>query len=127
MDKEKRHSRKRDAILACIKNTKIHPDAEWVYENLKGDFPDLSLGTVYRNIAQFKDEGEIISLGTVNGVERFDGNTVPHGHLVCRICDRVFDMPQDTEIHVPEIDGFIPERCDIFVHGVCGVCNRNKQ
>ncbi len=91
--------RKRNAILGYLRQTDAHPSAEMVYTHLKPDFPDLSLGTVYRNLSMFKDKGEIISLGTVNGVERFDGNTAPHVHFVCTDCSGVTDLPK---IAVPE-------------------------
>lgn len=85
--------RKRNAILACLRSTDSHPSAEWIFDRLKPDFPDLSLGTVYRNLTLFKQGGEIQSLGTVNGVERFDGNTQPHVHFICERCGRVHDLP----------------------------------
>ena len=43
-------SRKREAIYQTVCDTKVHPTAEWVYEALKPVYPDLSLGTVYRNL-----------------------------------------------------------------------------
>lgn len=92
----RKHSRKRDAILACVRGTTCHPTAEWVYAQLKPEIPDLSLGTVYRNLAIFKQDGEIISVGTVAGLERFDGNTAPHAHFVCTKCTGVYDVPQET-------------------------------
>mgnify|MGYP000354531296 CR=1 FL=1 len=52
----RKHSRKRDAILECLRCTTSHPTAEWVYTQLKPDIPDLSLGTVYRNLAMFRRE-----------------------------------------------------------------------
>ena len=70
-------SRKRDAILACVCSTDTHPTAEWVYTQLKPDIPDLSLGTVYRNLAMFRREGIIGSAGVVNGLERYDRNPLP--------------------------------------------------
>ena len=54
-----KRSRKRDAILACVRSTTAHPTADWVYARLKPEIPDLSLGTVYRNLAMFKREGLI--------------------------------------------------------------------
>lgn len=93
MEIKRKHSRKRDAILECLRSTDAHPSAEWVYSRLKPEIPDLSLGTVYRNLTLFKDEGEIISLGTVQGLERFDGRTDPHVHFVCTRCGRVIDLP----------------------------------
>ena len=65
----RKHSKKRDAIYECVRSTKTHPSAEWVYSRLKPEIPDLSLGTVYRNLAMFKQEGDIISVGTVGGLE----------------------------------------------------------
>ena len=59
-------SSKRNAIYNVLLNTDTHPSARWVYEQLKPDFPDLSLGTVYRNISLFKNEGTIISVCNVN-------------------------------------------------------------
>ena len=99
METTTKQFRKRNAILAYLRQTKEHPSAEMVYNHLKPEIPDLSLGTVYRNLAMFKEKGEIVSLGAVNGVERFDGDTNPHVHFVCTGCDKVDDLPQ---IAVPE-------------------------
>ena len=91
--------RKRNAILEYLRQTDEHPSAEMVFNHLKPEYPDLSLGTVYRNLSMFKNQGVIASLGAVNGVERFDGNTDPHVHFVCTDCEAVADLPQ---IAVPE-------------------------
>ena len=64
---ERKYSRKREAILETIRSTKCHPTAQWVYEQLKPRIPDLSLGTVYRNISLFRQEGKLVSVGVVNG------------------------------------------------------------
>ncbi len=96
MEKATRYSKKREAILQTICSTDTHPSAEWVYQTLKPEYPDLSLGTVYRNIARFKEEGLVVSVGTVNGQERYDANTHPHTHFVCRKCDAVLDLPEVT-------------------------------
>ena len=76
MDPRSKHFRKRDAILAYLRQTDQHPSAETVYANLKTQIPDLSLGTVYRNLSLFKQQGLIVSLGSVDGVERYDGEYV---------------------------------------------------
>lgn len=96
MEVIRKHSKKRDAILNCIRETKCHPTAEWVYRQLKPDFPDLSLGTVYRNIAMFKEENTIQSIGVVKGLERFDGNIEPHTHFICSCCGQVLDLEYVT-------------------------------
>lgn len=92
MDSTRKYSKKRDAILGAIRATKEHPTAEYIYRMLKPDIPDLSLGTIYRNLALFRQTGEVVSVGTVNGQERFDGNTAPHSHFVCTICGSVSDI-----------------------------------
>lgn len=91
--------RKRNAILAYLKDTTSHPSAEMVFAQLKPEIPDLSLGTVYRNLSMFKQQGIIASLGAVNCVERFDYNTAPHVHFVCSQCSDILDMPN---MEVPE-------------------------
>ena len=92
MSPVRKYSRKRDAILQCLRNTTCHPTAEWVYSQLKPEIPDLSLGTVYRNLAAFKQDGVIDSVGTVGGLERFDARTDPHCHFVCGECGSVIDV-----------------------------------
>ncbi len=127
METVRKHSKKRDAILSCLRGTDTHPSAEWVYARLKPQIPDLSLATVYRNLSLFKETGEIISLGTVNGLERFDGRTDPHVHFACTCCGAVVDLP---EIPVPgeltaaaerQAGGKIDE-CRLTFYGRCAAC-----
>ena len=65
-----RYSPKRDAILQCLRSTTCHPSAEWVYSQLKPRIPDLSLATVYRNLARFRAEGAVQVIGCVDGEDR---------------------------------------------------------
>ena len=130
MERTAKHFRKRDAILSCLRQTTEHPSADWVYAKLKPEIPDLSLGTVYRNLALFKEQGLITSLGTVKGVERFDGNTDPHVHYICSGCGKVLDL---AEIQVPEelnasaakASGGLVDSCQLTFTGICKNCNNN--
>lgn len=63
----RKYSKKRQAILDALRNTTEHPSAEMLYARLKPEYPDLSLGTVYRNLAMFIRDGDVISVGTVSG------------------------------------------------------------
>lgn len=122
-----KHFRKRDAILSYLRHTDQHPSAETVYAELKKEIPDLSLGTVYRNIALFKQQGLIQSLGNVNGVERFDGTVVPHVHFVCSVCGEIRDL---TQLHVPQLlcdkaaseADAVVEQCMLTFLGTCSDC-----
>ena len=129
MEPRQKHFRKREAILACLRSTDTHPGADWVYAQLKPEIPDLSLGTVYRNLTYFKEQGQIISVGTVQGVERFDGNTHPHVHFICTDCGAVLDLP---EIAVPQdlteaaafSTGGQVQSCSLTFTGLCSDCKK---
>ena len=88
----RKFSKKRAAILEALRATHEHPSAEMLYARLKTEFPDLSLGTVYRNLAMFVADGDAVSVGTVNGQERYDAATDPHAHVICGVCGRVLDV-----------------------------------
>ena len=92
METGQRFSKKRQAIYDALFASREHPSAEWVYQTLKPEYPDLSLGTVYRNIKNMVASGDVLCVGTVEGKERYDAHVEPHAHLVCRICGTVVDM-----------------------------------
>ena len=127
MEATSKHFRKRDAILACLRSTKVHPSAEWVFAQLKPSIPDLSLGTVYRNLALFRQQGQIISVGTVNGVERYDGNPRPHVHFICTDCSAVLDLDEmtvpDSLVHkAAGSTGGAVRECHLTFTGSCENC-----
>ena len=131
MEATTKHFRKRDAILNCLRGTDVHPSAEWVYEQLKAEHSDISLATVYRNLARFKAQGEIISVGTVNGSERFDGNTEPHVHFICNDCTRVLDLhsisvPEELPATVARAVGGVVTGCHLAFIGRCDQCLSNE-
>ena len=63
-----------------------------VYENMKQIYPNISLGTVYRNLSLLADLGEIQKLSSFGGADRFDARTAPHCHFMCTRCGRVMDV-----------------------------------
>lgn len=121
-------SSKREAIFKTIASTKAHPSARWVYDRLKDEFPDLSLGTVYRNIALFKEQGKVVSVASVDGEERIDADVSDHAHFVCEKCSGVFDLHQ-SELSPLEKElfknGFEINRKNVVFHGVCCECSKN--
>lgn len=128
--KTKQYS-KRSAILACLRSTKAHPSAETVHQMLSQQRSDISLATVYRNLALFKQQGLVQSLGTVDGIERFDYNTSPHVHFICSCCQAVIDLP---DMAVPEqmksaversIGGEVSQ-CQLSFTGRCQACCQSK-
>ena len=125
--KVRKYSRQREAILSKIRSTTAHPTADRLFQELKEEFPKLSLGTVYRNLVLFREDGDIISVGTVNGQERFDGNMLPHGHFICRKCAAVIDIDlpkSQSELFTGpgSIKGNKVERIDFTAYGTCCMC-----
>ena len=127
MEPRTNHFKKREAILNCLRSTTTHPSAEWVHAQLKAEYPDISLGTVYRNLALFKEQGLVISVGTVGGVERFDADTEPHVHFICRTCHKVDDLPgmiipESLTSDVDRRTGGRTETCSLSFTGTCREC-----
>ena len=132
MEPTTKQFRKRNAILSYLRNTTAHPSAETVFTDLKQQMPDLSMGTVYRNLSLFKQQGLAVSVATVKGVERFDGNTEPHVHFICNDCDAVIDL---MEMEVPETlrgtaescTGGQVSECQLTFTGICRDCLETRK
>lgn len=124
-----RRSKKRDAMLRLLRETDNHPSADWVYHRLRGEYPDLSLGTVYRNLNQLTEEGLISSVGVINGQERYDGMVCPHAHFICSRCGTIIDLPdlslaKDYENAVSTQYGFLAESHEFNIRGLCKDCKK---
>lgn len=124
-----KYSRQRASILEYLSHTTAHPTADMVYMHVREEFPNISLGTVYRNLNLLSDIGEIIKIPTPDGGDRFDGRTDPHYHVVCRSCGNVFDLELDESFDRmirdaanQKFDGII-ESHNILFHGKCKNCH----
>lgn len=87
----KHFSRKRQAVLQVLQQTKEHPTAETIFARCREIEPSISLGTVYRNLQQLEADGEIIRVATVDGKERYDADVSAHQHVICPVCHCVRD------------------------------------
>ncbi|MDR1589090.1 MAG: transcriptional repressor [Oscillospiraceae bacterium] len=128
----RKHSRQRDAIYEAIRSTDEHPSAEWVYAKVKNEIPDISLGTVYRNIAVFKGEGSVVSVGVVEGQERFDARTEDHAHFICERCGAVIDVDAE-EVGAADAEyimrkyGARAHRRQVRYYGLCANCPDGRE
>ena len=87
-----RPSKQRDRILELLQNTGIHPTVQWVYEQLIKEFPNLSMGNVYRNMNILVEQGLIKKIDFGSTFDRFDANTSRHYHFVCETCGSITDL-----------------------------------
>ena len=127
-----KYSRQRASIKEYLSNTREHPTADTVYLHVREEFPNISLGTVYRNLNLLADIGEAIKISTPNGGDRFDGRTDPHYHVVCTCCGNVSDLEMSEEqIHYinqlanDNFDGSIESHTTLF-YGICAECANKK-
>ena len=111
------YSKQREIIIEYIKGVKTHPTAETIYNDLRVDNPELSLGTVYRNLDKLSKAGEILRLNGFGQKDRFDGNTKHHYHGQCVKCGNVFDIHVD---YFSDIDKRIEEiiSCNVISHEI---------
>ena len=107
MGPTRRYSKKREAIFNALAQTHEHPSAEWLYQQLKPEYPDLSLATVYRNLKEMVELGDAVCVGNLEGKDRFDACSHPHAHLLCRNCGCVVDI---------EIDEHLADQCHETEH-----------
>ena len=93
----KRYSKQREVIIKLLKNRTDHPTADMLYMDLKKELPDIGIATVYRNLSDLYQEGEILKIKPENGgPDRYDGNIEPHIHFECEKCGNVYDIfPED--------------------------------
>ena len=87
-----RFSRQREALLHALRARRDHPTAEMLYHVLRQAHPNISLGTIYRNLALLEQKGEILRLHGQDSPDRYDGTTAPHDHLRCRGCGTMVDL-----------------------------------
>ena len=98
-----KYSRQREAIKNYLQGREDHPSADMVYDGIRGEFPNISLGTVYRNLSLLTELGEIIKIPT-EGADRFDARVTPHNHFICKSCGRVMDIMISVKNPVEEIN-----------------------
>jgi Fe2+ or Zn2+ uptake regulation protein len=126
-----RKSIQRDTILRVIKNTTSHPGADWVYDQVRKEIPNISLGTVYRNLRLLAQAGEIRELEIPGNASRFDGSTSKHHHLICEKCGRVFDLDEAVDLKMEtrifKKTGFKVKRQYLKFIGLCSECQKQEE
>ncbi|MGI9951162.1 transcriptional repressor [Moorellaceae bacterium AZ2] len=126
----RRMTKQKRIILEILRSTTSHPTADWIYAQARKVLPDISLGTVYRNLNVLKEDGEIMELNYGSTYSRYDGNPQNHYHFVCINCGAVHDVDMPV---LPELEKRAEEAGvgDVFYHrlefyGLCPRCRKDK-
>ncbi|MBE7021307.1 MAG: transcriptional repressor [Ruminococcaceae bacterium] len=123
---QRRFSKQRQIIYDMIVSNPVHPTADYIYNALKGEYPDLSLGTVYRNLNVLTEMGMIIKITSEANSEHYDGNTDCHYHLMCEKCHGIFDVDipyfKELEKKAQERSPHKIKTHTLVFSGVCDKC-----
>lgn len=126
-----KYSRQRESIKELLMSRNDHPTADMIYTDIRKVFPNISLGTVYRNLSLLTEIGEVKKLSTGDGVDRYDADTSPHNHFVCRRCHAVIDLDMEDigsikTAAAKNFDGVI-EDYSVNFYGLCDLCKNSKE
>lgn len=125
-----KYSKQRELVLAIVQNSMDHPTAESVYEEARKEMPNISLGTVYRNLKSLVENGKILQLKGFDEKDHYDKTLYDHGHMFCTECLKVYDMEdkwiQKYKTKVYEETGFVIKDYMVSIRGICKPCNEKK-
>ncbi len=127
--KYKRNTIQRQTILDALRELNIHATAEQVYEHVVKRHPAISKATVYRNLGQMAEAGELLNVGSFYGAAHYDHNRHGHYHFVCEQCKQVFDVNDyfpDLMGKLSGMDGFMITGHKLIFNGICRDCNASK-
>ncbi len=120
-------TRQRERLLELLLSADSHPTAAELFDALLPQFPQLSIGTVYRNLEVLVSEGLIEEVESAGPAVRYDGNTHPHHHFVCDGCGSIRDVeltePRGLRKRLEDTHGLRAERIRIGFHGLCEECS----
>ena len=129
--KTMKYSRQREAVKSSLASRCDHPTADMIYEHIREEFPNVSLGTVYRNLNLLVDLGEAIKITCGDGKDHFDITTRNHYHFICTKCSSVSDVPMKL---VSELDGIVENSMNVKVsshqlnfYGLCDDCMKSNE
>lgn len=125
-----KYSHQREAIIGFLKSRKDHPTADIVYQHMRECIPNISLGTVYRNLNQLANAGVILRLPCDGKTDHFDACTSPHYHFMCKECGAVkdIDMPPVNALldEARECSDFEIEDASVLFTGLCDNCTKKR-
>lgn len=124
-------SRQRDAIMSFLQSRTDHPSADSIYVHMRQIMPNISLGTVYRNLSLLCELGQVRKIPCDDKVDRYDARVVPHNHFICDKCGCVMDLEMDSVDHIKEIatENFAGQisSYSLFFHGMCEDCINQEE
>jgi len=123
----KRNTIQRQLIYDAVEELNIHATAEQVYEYISQKHPSIGRATVYRNLGQMSEVGDLLKVSSYNGSTHYDHNCHEHYHFICKNCKKIFDVegriPNPIEMF-ENMDGFDITDCNVSFSGLCWECKK---
>ena len=121
----------RIAICKLLAETDSHPTATMLFDQIHGQFPNLSLATVYNTLDALVGLGVVNVLGPAgDGRVHFDADTEPHINLACTVCHKIVDVPSEQvaslQAEVSQTSGYSLKGARIMYYGLCPDCQRKS-
>lgn len=123
-------TKQRQTILDVLRSTNSHPTADWIYEEVRRLIPNISLGTVYRNLGILKEMGEVMELDFGSTFSRYDGNPANHYHFKCVRCGNVYDLEMslltklERDVELQTNHSITYHRLEFY--GICEHCRQRN-
>ena len=122
-----RRTLQKEIIHQTLCQMHCHPTASMVYETIHRTHPTISRSTVFRVLGQMAGEGRILRISLTGSDDRFDGTVSRHGHVRCRLCGAVADIPWVEMGSPSDTAGFLLEGCSVEYRGVCPSCQKRLE
>ena len=128
----KRNTIQRQLVIAAVRFLADHPTAEEVYDRITMEYPDISKGTVYRNLNSLVESGLLGKVSVPSGADRFDHILAKHYHIKCTHCGKYMNVEdldyfQDLDQKVAAVTHYKMEHHDIVFSGLCPECQKLKE
>lgn len=116
------------AVFKILEENGSHMTAELIYEELRKQYPSVSLATVYSTLEVFKEQGLIAEIRIDFDRSCFEARVEPHHHFFCRKCAQIYDIdiPPCSTLEKRQIDGNLIEYFQGYFYGVCKLCQKTN-
>ena len=116
----------RQVTFDTLVSSVSHPTSKEIYLKVREKLPHISLGSIYKILDQFHNLGVIRKVPCKNSERRYEANVLPHHHLICSHCDRIWDIPIENfaSPSLPEsiAGGFRISQFEVNFYGRCAEC-----
>ncbi len=127
-DKGVKITPQRLAVYKILAGKAKHPIINEIYEEIRRDYPSLSLNTIYKTIQLFIELGMVSQFTSREGVIRYEVKLAPHHHVLCLKCRKIHDVfdssLDELKVSPPLKGGFEIIRHDVIFYGYCSKCKQ---